>query len=148
MEIIPNTYKDLTAICDTCGLPIRNSTSSWAKRCIEPGRTKKRSTCQIAKDRETARLHRVKMKEDKNYADHSKHKPEQDQSQVEIRLCIGRLCIEQAEISGTDKSREFESLSPGNRQCEKCQVAGEGLSTKGLGRLGAGMKLEGVSFGG
>ena len=142
MTIIPNTYKDMTSICDQCGLPIRNSTSSWAKRCIEPGETKerKRSTCQIAKDRETARLHRVKMKEEKE------EEKVEEKPQTKIRLCIGRLCIEQSEISGTDKSREFKSLSPGNRQCEKCQVAGEGQSLKGLGRLGAGMKLEGVNF--
>jgi hypothetical protein len=62
MKIIPNTYRDLTKICDICGYPIANATTSWAMRCKLPGdNVKERSPCQRFKDRQTSKAARDKI---------------------------------------------------------------------------------------
>ncbi len=121
MNIIPNTYLDLTNICIACGFPVANTTSSIAKCCATGN--KQKSCLNFIKNQSAKRR---KKEEDDKHAEYLKDLL--TTGQEAMRNCLGIGCMDK-------ENRLFESKGPHNRQCPSCSNLKEGMDISNLSRI-------------
>ena len=118
--IIKNEYHDLAKICESCGFPVMNGISLRrpSKYCREVGQLNNdrinMSNCQKAGDRMKYKL-RLRPRPKKPIEN---VKLPLIKTDIRIRLCMGRLCMDK-------NDRSFESKGKFNRLCPSCSASQE-----------------------
>lgn len=129
MKIIPNTYLDLTIICDQCCFPVINAHTRLAKRCCMPGifHPKNKSPCQKSAHKQSAKKTRNKQQgeEGKLY----QNKAFKDTGHQAMRGCL------RCEPDNNGVIPKFLSMGKGHRICPACSRKEAGINVEGFSEL-------------